>query len=125
MDINDFMSGKANKTKNNIEPDSDDIMRQISQISQSDDKSFDSPVVFTKTRALFHDYNIDINQIAKDNYVFPFDQFEESYKNSKYTKESGALDINENELFFFKIASIFIAINSFRMSIVFIRIFFI
>ena len=88
MDINDFMNGKDKKYKNSIEPDSDDILRQISQISQSEDKSFDSPVVFTKTRALFHDYNIDINQIAKDNYVFPFDKYEESYKNSKYTKES-------------------------------------
>ena len=98
MDINDFMSGKSNKYKINIEPDSDDILRQISQISQSDDKSFDSPVVFTKTRTLFHDYNIDINQIAKDNYVFPFDKFEESYKNTKYSKESCTSDINENEL---------------------------
>ena len=98
MDINDFMNGKDKKYKNSIEPDSDDILRQISQISQSEDKSFDSPVVFTKTRALFHDYNIDINQIAKDNYVFPFDKYEESYKNSKYTKESGTLDMNENEI---------------------------
>jgi len=98
MDINDFTNGKSKNYKNSIEPDSDDILRQISQISQSDDKSFDSPVVFTKTRTLFHDYNIDINQIAKDNYVFPFDKFEESYKNSKYTKESGTLDMNENEI---------------------------
>jgi len=98
MDINDFTNGKSKNYKNSIEPDSDDILRQISQISQSDDKSFDSPVVFTKTRTLFHDYNIDINQIAKDNYVFPFDKFEASYKNSKYTKESGTLDMNENEI---------------------------
>jgi len=98
MDINDFTNGKSKNYKNSIEPDSDDILRQISQISQSEDKSFDSPVVFTKTRTLFHDYNIDINQIAKDNYVFPFDKFEESYKNSKYTKESGTLDMNENEI---------------------------
>ena len=99
MDINDFTNGKSKNYRKSIEPDSDDILRQISQISQSDDKSFDSPVVFTKTRTLFHDYNIDINQIAKDNYVFPFDKFEESYKKSKYIKkESGTLDMNENEL---------------------------
>ena len=98
MNINGFVSGKDKKYKINIEPDSDDILRQISQISQSEDKSFDSPVVFTKTRTLFHDYNIDINQIAKDNYVFPFDKYEENYKNSKYTKENDTLDINENEI---------------------------
>ena len=98
MDINyDSKITSIQKNESNLEQDSEDILKQISQIIQSEDRSFDSPVIFTKTQTLFHDYNVDLNQIAKDYNIL--EKFEENYKRENYKKEKSLdLNLNENDL---------------------------
>ena len=98
MDINyDCKITSIQKNESNLEQDSEDILKQISQIIQSEDRSFDSPVIFTKTQTLFHDYNVDLNQIAKDYNIL--EKFEENYKRENYKKEKSLdLNLNENDL---------------------------
>jgi len=98
MDSNyDYKNKTSNNRESNFEQDSEDILRQISQITPSDDKSFDSPVVFTKTHTIFNDYNVDYNQLAKENNLNSFCIFDDKYskKNSSIIKNESFLEENE------------------------------
>ena len=96
MDINfDFKKGIDKNRDSNFEQDSEDILREISQIAHSEDKSFDSPVVFTKNKAIFNDYNIDIDQLAKDNDISTFSSNFEKYNKKNKNK---TLDYHNNML---------------------------
>ena len=84
MDVNFEYNNCIDKKKDsNFEQDSEDILREISQIANSEDKSFDSPVIFTKNKPIFNDYNIDIDQLVKDN---NFSSFISNY--DKYNKKN-------------------------------------
>ena len=98
MDTNyDYKNKTNNNRESNFEQDSEDILRQISQITPCDDKSFDSPVVFTKTNTIFNDYNVDYNQLAKENNLNSFSIFDEKYnkKNSSIIKNESFFEENE------------------------------
>ena len=97
MDINyDFKNRIESKKESNFEQDSEEILRQISQITPSEDKSFDSPVIFSKNRPIFNDYNIDINQIAKENNISSFSSINEKYNKRNDTKNENTLNDDNN-----------------------------
>ena len=99
MDINfDFKKGIDKSRDSNFEQDSEDILREISQIARSEDKSFDSPVVFTKNKAIFNDYNIDIDQLAKDNDISSFSSNYENNNKKNKIKNEKTLDYDNNML---------------------------
>ena len=95
MDNNsDHKSILDSKRQSNFEQDSEDILRQISQITPSQDKSFDSPVIFTRNRTIFNDYNIDINQLVRDNNISLFNSHDD--KSTKNNKPENILDDSYN-----------------------------
>ena len=97
MDNNsDHKSILDSKRQSNFEQDSEDILRQISQITPSQDKSFDSPVIFTRNRTIFNDYNIDINQLVRDNNFSLFNSQDD--KTTKSNKPENILDESYNTL---------------------------
>ena len=97
MDNNsDHKSILDSKRQSNFEQDSEDILRQISQITPSQDKSFDSPVIFTRNRTIFNDYNIDINQLVRDNNISLFNSHDD--KSTKNNKPENILDDSYNTL---------------------------
>ena len=97
MDNNsDHKSILDSKRQSNFEQDSEDILRQISQITPSQDKSFDSPVIFTRNRTIFNDYNIDINQLVRDNNISLFNSQDD--KTTKSNKPENILDESYNTL---------------------------
>ena len=103
MDNNsDYKSIIDSKRQSKFEQDSEDILRQISQITPSQDKSFDSPVVFTRNHAIFHDYNIDINQLVRDNNISLFnsqdDQTTKDLKKENISEDSSNILINTKQL---------------------------
>ena len=91
MDINyEYKNGNGidKNKKSNIDQDSEDILREISQIAHSEDKSFDSPVIISKNKPIFNDYNIDIDQLAKDNNISSFSSnYEKNNKRNQIKKE--------------------------------------
>ena len=97
MDFHSDSKNMKSHRDSNFEQDSEDILRQISQITPGEDKSFDSPVVITKTKAFFNDYNIDYSQLAKENNINSFitleDKSERKYSTIK--KDENILDENE------------------------------
>ena len=101
MDNNnsDYESILDSKRQNNFEQDSDDILHKISQISSSDNKSFDSPIVFSKTGTLFRDFNTETDNIGKEPNIIPFISLEEKsiYKNNNIKNEN-ILDEENNIL---------------------------
>ena len=101
MDNNnsDYESILDSKRQNNFEQDSDDILHKISQISSSDNKSFDSPIVFSKTGTLFRDFNSETDNIGKEPNITPFISLEEKsiYKNNNIKNEN-ILDEENNIL---------------------------
>ena len=101
MDNNnsDYESILDSKRQNNFEQDSDDILHKISQISSSDNKSFDSPIVFSKTGTLFRDFNTETDNIGKEPNITPFISLEEKsiYKNNNIKNEN-ILDEENNIL---------------------------
>ena len=82
----------------NFEQDSEDILRQLSQMTPCEDKSFDSPVVITKTKAFFNDYNIDYSQLAKENDINSFITLEEKNDRKYATIKKDDIILDENEL---------------------------
>ena len=61
---NDLKSNKISKYQ-----ETDDILKQLAEITISEDKSFESPFIMNNSQTLFYDYKIDMNQIAKENNV--------------------------------------------------------
>ena len=103
MDNNsDYRSILNNNRQSNLEQDSEDILHQISQITPSQDKSFDSPVIFTRNHTIFNDYNIDIHQLVKDSNISLFNsQDDKTIKNIKpenILDESNTILINTKQL---------------------------
>ena len=93
----DYKSIIDSKRKSNFEQDSEDIMRQISQIIASDDKSFDSPVIYMQNKAIFNDYNIDMNQITKENNISPFSTLYDKFPKKNNIKNDNTID-DENSI---------------------------
>ena len=61
---NDLKCSKISKNQ-----ESDDIFKQLAEITISDDKSFESPFILNNSQIMFYDYKIDMNQIAKENNI--------------------------------------------------------
>ena len=49
--------------------DNEDVLKQLAEITMSDDKSFESPIIMDSSKTIFYDYKIDLKQMAKDNNV--------------------------------------------------------
>ena len=100
MDINSDSKNIINTNRDsNFEQDSEDILRQLSLITPCEDKSFDSPVIITKSKAFFNDYNIDYNQLAKENNINSFCSLEEkSNKKNSIIKNDNSKDEDEYEM---------------------------
>ena len=100
MDNNNsnYESIMESKEQSNFEQDSEDILHKISQISSSDNKSFDSPILFSKTCSLFKDYDIDINKIGKETNISPFNSIEEKIIYKDNIKSENNLDEENNIL---------------------------
>ena len=98
MDINyEYKNGLDKNRESNFEQDSEDILREISQIVRNEDKSFDSPVIISKNKPIFNDYNIDIDQLAKDNNISSFSSNYEKHNKRNFIKNEKTLD-NENNI---------------------------
>ena len=89
-------NGIDKNKKNNVDQDSEDILREISQIAHSEDKSFDSPVIISKNKPIFNDYNIDIDQLAKDNNISSFSSNYEKNNKRNHIKKEIILDEQNN-----------------------------
>ena len=90
---NSFENIKNKREKNKksyLESDTEDIIRQLSQITQSDDKSFESSMMNTKNFPKFYENISDKNKLSKDNYIEPF------VLSQKHNKRDIKTDINDN-----------------------------
>ena len=60
----------SNENKKNFpEQDNDDIIKQLSQITPDDDKSFESSLMMTKNIPKFYEYKCDNNGLSKDSNI--------------------------------------------------------
>ena len=99
MDSNYEYKNGIDKNKDiACEQDSQEILREISQIIRTEDKSFDSPVIISKNKPIFNDYNIDIDQLAKDNNISSFSLNYENPNKKNYIKNEKNLDTENNLL---------------------------
>lgn len=93
---NDNSFHSRNESKNNkndnSEKDNDDILRQLSQITPSEDKSFDSPMI-TKNLPKFFDYKINTNDLSQKN-SNPFTSIQESIKQNTYENDNSIINNN-------------------------------
>ena len=59
-----------NNFDNEQDKESDDILDKLGNLSQaSDDKSFDSPIIFNRTKTFFHGYNTESRQILYESFI--------------------------------------------------------
>ena len=72
---------RARNRKSYVEQDTEDIIKKLSQITPSDDKSFESSLINTKNLP----YKLDKNFLLKNNNIEPFNIFQE-INNDKYSK---------------------------------------
>ena len=69
---NNNLNSKDSINNYDIEQDkeSDDILAKLGNLSQtSDDKSFDSPKIFNRTKTFFHGYNTESRQILYESFI--------------------------------------------------------
>ena len=87
---------KNQRNIKNFDQNNEDILKQLAEITLSDDKSFESPIIMDSSKTLFYDYKIDLKQMAKDNNITStpsavkenFDKKKvESEKQNKYMKD--------------------------------------
>ena len=63
---NDNSYESIKNKKSYLESDTQDMIRQLSQITQSDDKSFESSMMNTKNFPKFYEFISDKNKLSKD-----------------------------------------------------------
>ena len=88
---------RAKNRKSYMEQDTEDIIKKLSQITPSDDKSFESSLINTKNLP----YKLDKNFLMKNNIIEPFNIFQE-INNDKYLENNNScIDdayINNNQI---------------------------
>ena len=76
------IKNQRGRNRNNyVEQDTEEIIKKLSQITPSDDKSFESSLINTKN----FPYKLDKNFLMKNNNIEPFNIFQE-INNDKYQK---------------------------------------
>ena len=88
---------RAKNRRSYVEQDTEDIIKKLSQITPSDDKSFESSLINTKNLP----YKLDKNFLMKNNNIEPFNIFQE-INNDKYLENyNSCIDdtyINNNQI---------------------------
>ena len=96
--MNEFQKGEKNSSHSkNIsnenktsfhEQDNDDIIKQLSQITPDDDKSFESSLMMTRNFPKFYDYKYDTNRLSKDSNIFPSNFPQDSINKENFNEEN-------------------------------------
>ena len=92
---NSFVSrNKLNKNKkSNIEQDNDDIIKKLSQITPSEDRSFESSVVLKNLPKFY-----DTNHFSKDSNITPFIYNKETYNENECDENKTLINNNKSLL---------------------------
>ena len=92
---NSFVSrNKLNKNKkSNIEQDNDDIIKKLSQITPSEDRSFESSVILKNLPKFY-----DTNHFSKDSNITPFIYNKETYNENECDENKTLINNNKSLL---------------------------
>ena len=81
----------------NDDIETDDILTKLGNLSESDDKSFDSPIIFNRTKTFYEGYNTDAKNLFEDYLEKRRKNYSHLYKhrsNSNFNKVNNTFNAN-------------------------------